>query len=90
MKTSSSLRRTLAALVGLFVVSLSQAQACTVCMGADYETGEAINGAIFLMLGFLACMFMGIGAVAFSIYRRRHNLISEQPAYAQAVNVSDR
>jgi hypothetical protein len=83
MKSSSSLCRFLALVVGLFIVSAVHAQACAVCMGADFDTGEAINGAIFLMLGFLAAMFIGIGAVAFSFYRRRHNLIAVQPPFAE-------
>lgn len=89
MKTSS-LRRFTAFVVSLLVVSLGQAQACPICMGADYKSGEAINGAIFLMLGFLASMFIGIGAVTYSIYRRRHNLIQQQPAYASTSSPLDR
>lgn len=45
-------------------------QACTVCMGADPITGEALNAAIFVMLGCLGVMFTFIISVAVSIARR--------------------
>jgi hypothetical protein len=51
------------------------AQACAMCMGApDNHTGEALNGAIFLMLGCIGAMMLGIGAVAYSFVRRARNL----------------
>ena len=47
-------------------------EACGVCMGQsdNSQIGGAINGAIFVMLGFLGFMLAGIGGVAYSIWRR--------------------
>jgi hypothetical protein len=43
-------------------------------MGGDEITGEALNGAIFMMLGSLASMMLLIGGVAFSFWRRAQSL----------------
>jgi len=56
--------------VGMFLQSNS-VHACAMCMGgADNKTGPALNGAIFLLLGFLGAMFTGIGAVAYHFVKR--------------------
>jgi hypothetical protein len=39
-------------------------------MGANSKTGPAINGAIFLMLGFIAAILGGVGAFAFNLAKR--------------------
>jgi hypothetical protein len=53
------------------------ARACAVCMGADSHNGEALNGAIFFMLGILA----GIAAVVFSIARRARRPVPEHAEF---------
>ncbi len=54
----------------------SIANACGVCMGqtGSGNFGEAMNSAMFLMLGFIGSMLAGISAVGYSIVRR-----SQQP-----------
>jgi hypothetical protein len=39
-------------------------------MGATSKTGPAINGAIFLMLGFIAAVLGGLGAFAYNLAKR--------------------
>ena len=46
------------------------ASACSVCMGASSKSGPAINGAIFLMLGFLVLVLGSIGAFIFNLAKR--------------------
>ncbi|MDR3406662.1 MAG: hypothetical protein P4L99_29525 [Chthoniobacter sp.] len=46
------------------------ASACSVCMGANSKTGPAINGAIFLMLGFVASILTVVGAFAYNLAKR--------------------
>jgi len=46
------------------------ASACSVCMGANSKTGPAINGAIFLMLGFVAAVLTAVGAFAYNLAKR--------------------
>ena len=69
-----SVRLLAPAVATLLVSAPESARACAVCMGGDENVGAALNGAIFLMLGMLAAVFAGIGAVGFSIWRRRHHL----------------
>lgn len=70
---TASLRHSLPLVAGVLIVAAGEAQACPMCMGgADSNNGPALNGAIFLMLGCLGLMFSGIGAVAYGIWRRRH------------------
>jgi hypothetical protein len=47
------------------------ARACAVCMGANETVGEAMNAAIFVMLGCIFSMMALIGAVAFHFWRRQ-------------------
>jgi hypothetical protein len=79
-----SIRRSLPAVAGLVLSTAGNARACAMCMGGpDSNNGPALNGAIFLMLGMLGCVFAGIGAVAFSFWRRRHQApLQEQPPFA--------
>lgn len=73
MKALPKAQRWAAIAAGLLLTTAGQIQACTICMGAaDEPKGPALNGAIFFMLGCLGVMFSGIGAVAYSIWRRRH------------------
>lgn len=45
--------------------------ACAVCMGgSDSTMRPAINGAIFLMLGFIGTALTGVGSFAFYLFRR--------------------
>jgi hypothetical protein len=67
-----SIRLSLPVVAGLLLAAAGEAHACPMCMGgADSSNGPALNGAIFFMLGCLALMFGGIGAVAYGIWRRR-------------------
>jgi hypothetical protein len=68
MNASSSVRKLILALA--VVSSATPVHACLTCMGADSTTGPALNGAIFFMLGTLGAVFLGIGGVVFSFWRR--------------------
>jgi Ca2+/Na+ antiporter len=63
-------------LVGLVVTALwlalpAAASACAACMGDPRtKVAGAINGAIFLMLGFVALMLGAFAAFAFHLNRR--------------------
>jgi hypothetical protein len=47
------------------------ALACTVCMGdSNSQWAGAVNGMVFLMLGFIGSMMIATGAVAYYLYKR--------------------
>jgi hypothetical protein len=55
-------------LLGLAVPQL--ANACAACMGdPNSNVAKGANGAIFLLLGVLASMFLLLGSFAFQLYR---------------------
>lgn len=54
----------------LLALPTPAARACAVCMGADENTGEALNGAIYIMLGCIFTMLALISAVGISLVRR--------------------
>ena len=57
------------------------AQACSVCMGnASSKTAGAMNGAIFLMLGFVALMLTSVGGFILYLLRRAS---APLPPYAE-------
>jgi hypothetical protein len=72
MKRSMMIMRAAGVMAAIaLTVYPSAAKACAVCMsGADSHNGDAINGAIFLMLGFLGTIFACIGGVVYSFIRR--------------------
>ena len=50
------------------------ASACAACMGnPNSKTAIASNGAIFLLLGAIGMVLSGIGAFAYSLFRRANN-----------------
>jgi hypothetical protein len=65
----------LAVVIAALVASTGSAEACGVCQGQSdgSQIGGALNGAIFVMLGFLGTMLAGITGVAYSIWRRSQN-----------------
>jgi hypothetical protein len=79
------------AAVALFA-SADFASACGVCMGRTdgSQIGGALNGAIFVMLGFLGLMLACVTGLSFTIWRRSQNpsqsplelaeMIGSQPA----------
>ena len=89
MKTS---HLTLALVCALLFASGGSASACGVCMGQTDggQIGGAVNGAIFVMLGFLGVMLASVTGFAFAIWRRSRNplpsnldlaeMIGSQPA----------
>lgn len=60
---------------GVVLLAPSSSFACGVCMGQTdgSQIGGAVNGAIFVMLGFIGLMLAGISGVAFSLWRRSKN-----------------
>lgn len=69
MRFHRSLTPALCTLASLFALP-GVASACSVCMGANSRTGPAINGAIFLMLGFLVLVLGSIGAFIYNLAKR--------------------
>ena len=54
-------------LTGILPTSM---HACSVCMGGNDRTGEAINGAIFFMLGSIGSVLACLVAFAVCLIRR--------------------
>jgi hypothetical protein len=55
-------------------------------MGADNDVGEAVNGAIFLMLGCIGSMLAGLAGFAFYLMRRANAPLSSHLGAAQLAN----
>ena len=69
--------RTMALGFALLVILPSHASACAVCMGdSNSNIGEAVNGAIFLMLGFIGTMLAGLAGFAFYLMKRANAPLS--------------
>lgn len=71
------------ALAAVLIYLPGIAHACTVCTGQGDNTtqvDEAMNGAIFFMLGVLALILGLISAVSITLFRRAQNPI---PAHVQ-------
>jgi hypothetical protein len=49
------------------------------------QIGGAINGAIFVMLGFLGLMMAGIGGVAYQIWRRSTGPLPPHAEFAEMI-----
>ena len=86
MKRLSSFRMMMAA----GAVALAQlpvtASACSVCMGdPGTRSAGAINGAIFIMLGFVALILSSLGAFAFTLYRRSKTPVPPHVELAEMV-----
>ncbi len=62
------------------------ATACSVCMGdPGTRSAGAINGAIFIMLGFVALILGSVGAFAFNLYRRSKSPVPPHLELAEMV-----
>jgi|GEM_PF-312182 len=72
MKRPAFFQRLLGTALVLAVAALpTTASACSACMGdPNTKTAGAINGAIYIMLGFVAMMLSSLGAFAFYLFRR--------------------
>lgn len=79
----------LRALVALALVctSFATADACTVCMGREPEgnVGDAMNAAIFLMLGSLALVLGLLSAFGIYLYRRSQTPIPPHVQLAETI-----
>lgn len=76
-------RLSAAALAGLLLHLPAAARACAVCTGQGDNTtqvDDAMNSAIFFMLGVLTLIMGLIAAVTISLVRRAHNPL---PAHVQ-------
>ena len=75
----------------LAAVALVQApaavHACGVCMGQsnDSSFAGAMNGAIFVMLGFIGAMLAGISAVGYTLYRRSQSVPPDHVHLAEMI-----
>ncbi len=65
----------------------SSSLACGVCMGQTdgSQVSGALNGAIFVMLGFLGVMLTGISAVGVAIWRRSKNPLPTHVELAEMI-----
>jgi hypothetical protein len=86
MKSSSLISRALTLAAGFALCGVNSAHACLTCMGADSTTGPALNGAIFFMLGVLGTVFAGIGAVAFSFWRRARSPLPPHAEFTHSIS----
>ena len=69
--------------------AVPNAQACTVCMGANGALGEAANGAIFVMLGVLFTVLGLISMVGFSLVRRGQAPLPAHAEFSSAISGSN-
>lgn len=68
----------------------SAASACTVCMGdPSSKTAGAMNGAIFLMLGFIALMLAAIGGFIFHLFRQAQSPLPPHAELAQMMSTPE-
>lgn len=64
------MKTALRSLILLAVTAPQFANACSVCMGdPNSNIAKGANGAIFLMLGVLAMVFLLLGSFAYQLYR---------------------
>lgn len=79
------------ALLSLAALAFSPAvsSACSVCMGATPKTGEAINGAIFLMLGFIFAILGGIGAFIYNLAKRARSPLPSHDEFSQVMTAQE-
>ena len=70
-------------------VSPAAASACSVCMGASPKTGEAINYAIFLMLGFIFAILGGIGAFIYNLAKRARSPLPTHDELSQVMTAQE-
>lgn len=65
----------------------SVANACGVCMGQSDggKVGAAVNGAMFLMIGFIGAMLAGMAAVGYSIVKRSQNPLYSHVELAEVI-----
>ncbi len=77
-------------LVAVLIHVPTAAQACTVCMGDPAsKSAGAMNGAIFLMLGFVAFMLAGVGAFIFHLFRQGQSPLPPHAELAQMMSTSE-
>ena len=87
MNTSTFFRaRAMATVAGWLAFLPDHASACAVCMGSDSKVGEAINGAIFLMLGFIGTMLAALAGFAFYLMKRSTAPLSPHLGVAHLAN----
>ena len=83
MNRSASLRTLPLLILALFLVFSSNASACSACMGdPNSNIGSAVNGAIFLMLGFIGGMLALLGAFAFYLMKRASSPLPPHAEFA--------
>jgi len=76
-------------IVGVLGSAVPNAQACTVCMGANGALGEAANGAIFVMLGVLFMVLGLISMVGYSLVRRGQAPLPAHAEFSNAISSSN-
>ena len=78
-----------ATVLGLFAAAVTNAQACTVCMGGNGALGEAANGAIFVMLGVLFLVLGLISLVGYSLVKRGQAPLPAHAEFSSAISSSN-
>lgn len=67
------------------------ASACAVCMGnPNTKTAGAMNGAIFLMLGFIALMLGGLGAFIYTLVKRGNAPVPPHAEISAAISADEK
>ena len=86
-RIANTARRLAAPALGAMLAGMpSAAMACDACMGGkDPTLRPAVNGAIFFMLGLVACMLTGAGFFIRYLARRAN---SPAPAHAEFMNIA--
>ena len=70
-----------------FTFVSNQAMACGVCMGSsDAKVGDAVNGAIFLMLAFIGTMLAALAGFGFYLMKRANAPLSPHLGVAHIAN----
>lgn len=82
-------RNSVALIFGFLGAAVSDAHACTVCMGANGALGEAANGAIFVMLGVLFLVLGLISVVGYSLVRRGQAPLPAHAEFSSAISSSN-
>jgi ABC-type transport system involved in multi-copper enzyme maturation permease subunit len=83
--------RMIAAFAAVALAQLpSTAMACSACMGdPNSRSAGAINGAIYIMLGFVSLILGSVGAFAFTLYRRSQTPLPPHVELAEAVSAQE-
>lgn len=72
----------------MFLVAAGDAAACTVCYnpGEGTQISGALNGMIFVMLGFVGAVWVGFGYFIYYLLRRAKTPTPDHILFAESIN----